>query len=134
MSKFASRLKELRQNADLSMKQLADHIQTSDASVSNWENGVNEPKAEYIVRLADFFECSADYLLGREDDFGVVAGSRIANLSKARHNNKSEAIETDNLDKIDGFDKQIATDEVIKILSNMDKTSVEFLLKFLQSL
>ena len=134
MSKFASRLKELRQNADLSMKQLADHIQTSDASVSNWENGVNEPKAEYIVRLADFFECSADYLLGREDDFGVVAGSRVANLSKARHNDKSEAVETDKVDKIDDFDKQIATDEVLEILSNIDKTSVEFLLKFLQSL
>ena len=116
------------------MKQLADHIQTSDASVSNWENGVNEPKAEYIVRLADFFECSADYLLGREDDFGVVAGSRVANLSKARHNDKSEAVETDKVDKIDDFDKQIATDEVLEILSNIDKTSVEFLLKFLQSL
>lgn len=33
---------------------------------------MNDPAASFIIRLADFFQCSTDYLLGREDDLGVI--------------------------------------------------------------
>ena len=36
------------------------------------EIGKNEPTANTLIRYADFFECSTDYLLGREDDLGNV--------------------------------------------------------------
>ncbi len=48
------------------MKQLAEQINATDAAVSNWENGINEPKLSYIISLATFFEVSTDYLLGIE--------------------------------------------------------------------
>lgn len=68
MSVFATRLRELRTEHNLSMKQLAQAINTTDGAISNWENEVNEPKISYLVRLAQFFNVSADYLLGLKDD------------------------------------------------------------------
>lgn len=68
MSVFATRLRELRTEHNLSMKQLAQGINTTDGAVSNWENEVNEPKISYLIRLARFFNVSADYLLGLKDD------------------------------------------------------------------
>ncbi len=67
MSIFATRLKELRNERQLSMKQLAKMINVTDGAISNWENDVNEPKISYLIRLAEFFHVSADYLLGLKD-------------------------------------------------------------------
>lgn len=61
------RLRELRTDKQMSMKQLAVAIGTTDAAISNWENGINEPKISYVIRLCQFFDVSADYLLGIED-------------------------------------------------------------------
>lgn len=66
MSTFSIRLKELRTENNMSMKQLAHLINTTDAAISNWENGVNEPKLTYIVSLAKVFNVTTDYLLGIE--------------------------------------------------------------------
>lgn len=67
MSVFAKRLRELRIEHKLSMKQLAQQINTTDGAISNWENEVNEPKLSYIVKLCKFFGVTADYILGLED-------------------------------------------------------------------
>ncbi len=49
------------------MKQLANILKTSDSTVSNWENDINEPKISYLKKIAEYFDVSADYLLGLED-------------------------------------------------------------------
>lgn len=67
MSVFSKRLRELRLEKGLSMKQLAKELNTTDAAISNWENEVNEPKLSYIISMAKFFNVSTDYLLGLED-------------------------------------------------------------------
>ena len=67
MKIFSQRLRELRQDKHLSMKQLAKELKTTDAAISNWENEINEPKISYLVSIAKFFNVSADYLLGLED-------------------------------------------------------------------
>ena len=67
MKVFPQRLRELRQDKHLSMKQLAKELNTTDAAISNWENGVNEPKISYLIAIAKFFGVSADYLLGLEE-------------------------------------------------------------------
>ena len=64
---FAQRLRELRQDRNLSMKQLAKQLNTTDAAISNWENEINEPKISYLLSIAKFFNVSTDYLLGLED-------------------------------------------------------------------
>lgn len=61
------RIKELRNELRLSQKALGAAIGVSQKAIDYWERGVNEPKASYIVLLADFFNVSSDYLLGRCD-------------------------------------------------------------------
>lgn len=67
MSIFAIRLRELRIEKGLSMKQFAKVINATDADVSNWENSINEPKISYLKSIALYFGVSTDYLLGLED-------------------------------------------------------------------
>ena len=59
-------IKKLRKKKRLSQRKLAETIGVSQKAVDFWERGVNQPKAIYIIRLADFFDVSADYLLGRK--------------------------------------------------------------------
>lgn len=67
MSIFATRLRELRTEKKLSMRQLAEKVNATDGAISNWENDINEPKISNLVKLAKVFGVSADYLLGLED-------------------------------------------------------------------
>ena len=64
---IGKRIYELRNESKLSQLTLAKAIRVSQKAIDYWERGVNEPKASYIVLLADFFNVSADYLLGRTD-------------------------------------------------------------------
>ena len=66
------RLKELREERHLTQNDIAKEIKTSQTNIGRWEKELNEPAASFLIRLADFFQCSTDYLLGREDDFGNI--------------------------------------------------------------
>ena len=63
---LGTRISELRRERGISQPQLAAAIGVSKGVISFWENGVNEPKASYIVALCKFFGVSSDYLLGLE--------------------------------------------------------------------
>ena len=78
------RLKELRDEKNLTQEDIAQAINTSRPNISRWEKELNEPAASQIVKLADFFGCSTDYLLGRSDDLGVIsiANEKSPSLSK----------------------------------------------------
>lgn len=67
MKIFAERLRELRTDNGLSMKQLAKALNTTDAAISNWENNINEPKITYLKVIAMYFGVTTDYLLGLEN-------------------------------------------------------------------
>lgn len=67
MSNISARIKQLRTERGISQPDLAKALKVSNGTISFWENGVNEPKATYIIRLCQFFEVSANYLLGLED-------------------------------------------------------------------
>ena len=69
---FSERSKYLRKENGLSQVQLAEALKVSKACISMIEIGKNEPTANTLIRYADFFQCSTDYLLGREDDFGNI--------------------------------------------------------------
>ena len=67
MEVFAKRLAELRAEKGISQAQLAKLIDSSASIVCYWETDRSEPTAPYLVKLADFFGVSLDYLLGRSD-------------------------------------------------------------------
>lgn len=49
------------------MTQLLKELQLSKSAISRWRSGVL-PNGEILIKIADFFECSIDYLVGRTDD------------------------------------------------------------------
>lgn len=64
---FGERLKNLRESRGLSQVQLARRLGKSKQSVSNWENNNILPSIEMLVKLAQMFCVSCDYLLGIDD-------------------------------------------------------------------
>ncbi len=64
---FAERLKELREEKGISLKALGNAIGVSDIAISRWENLKRVPNIEVLALLADFFNVTTDYLLGREN-------------------------------------------------------------------
>lgn len=67
MVNFGERLKELRQSAGLTQKQLADKIWVTKATISYYEQSERNPSPEILVKLATAFHVSTDYLLGIND-------------------------------------------------------------------
>lgn len=63
MNKFSENLKELRLEARLSQAALAENIGVNQRTVSNWELGVGQPDFDILLKLARFFDVTADDLL-----------------------------------------------------------------------
>ena len=61
-----NRLKQLRIKKNIKQQDLAKALNITKQSVSNWENGKRLPNIEVLIQLADFYNCSLDYLVGRE--------------------------------------------------------------------
>lgn len=65
---FGGRLKLLRLEKDnLTQEKLGDKFNVQKGTVSNWENGNRFPDEKTLIRLADYFDVSIDYLLGVTD-------------------------------------------------------------------
>lgn len=96
---FRIRLKELRENAGLSQYSFADKFGISQSTVGNWEAGKREPNFNTMERIADFFNVSVDYLLGRDMPLdgppaSSVPGSKwIPVLGKVAAGTPIEAVE-----------------------------------------
>lgn len=59
------RLKDLRTDRDLTQKQVADVIGMSQTGYSKYETGENDIPTHILIQLADFYNTSIDYILGR---------------------------------------------------------------------
>lgn len=64
---FAMRLKKLREQKKLNQTELANLLEVSNGSISKWERGDRQPDYETLEKIADTFNVTIDYLLGRSD-------------------------------------------------------------------
>lgn len=79
MSKFSNNLKYLLSEHSISQQQLADAIGISQQTVSRYANGITEPDIESIIKLASFFHCTTDFILGVDDGQNATGvGTKIA--------------------------------------------------------
>lgn len=62
------RIRDLREDADLTQTKLAELLKISQATYSRYENGTLDLPSEALITLADFYHVSVDYLLGRTDE------------------------------------------------------------------
>lgn len=63
---IGKQLRELRKNHSMTQMQLASLLNTAKSTISQYENNINEPDLETLIRIADFFEVTLDELVGRE--------------------------------------------------------------------
>ena len=59
------RIQDLRTDADLSQKQISEILHISQRSYSHYETGTRGIPVEMLIRLADYYDTSIDYLVGR---------------------------------------------------------------------
>lgn len=65
---FSDRLVLLRKSRNLTQKQLAAEIQLSELAIQHYESRRRKPAFDMLIALADYFDVSLDYLVGRSDD------------------------------------------------------------------
>ena len=68
MGIIGKRIKELREENDLNQKQLADILGIQNTTLSQYESGARTPSDDIKKAIADYFEVSLDYLMGRNAD------------------------------------------------------------------
>ena len=67
-TEFSNRLGKLRREKGLSQRAAATQFSISQALLSHYENGAREPKFEFVLEACEYYNVSADYLLGRKKE------------------------------------------------------------------
>lgn len=62
------RLQEIRKSEKITQEQLAEIIGVKANTISQYESGVREPNIRTLIDLADLFDVTVDYLIGRSDE------------------------------------------------------------------
>lgn len=86
---FARTLALLRQERGISQRQAAEVLGISQALLSHYENGVREPGLNFVVKACDFYNVSADFLLGRtlsRDGTTILDAETLYDVSNERDN------------------------------------------------
>lgn len=79
MATFKDRIKLLREESHLTQKELGSKIDKSESTINMYESGKREPKtSEDYKRIADYFDVTLDYLLGRaKTKKGIISEATI---------------------------------------------------------
>ena len=113
MSKFPSRLRELREEKELLSKDFAKIMNVEPATITNWEKGNRFPKDDVLIKIADYFDCSIDYLLGRTDD-------PLSKIYSGKLHNQTIEIEIDK-----GYPHELTAEEVENIIRQLDAVGLD---------
>ena len=65
---FGKRIRDLREDKDLSQKEIAKILNMSQTGYSKYEVGTNDIPTKILIKLAQFYNTSVDYLLGLTDN------------------------------------------------------------------
>ena len=74
------KIKKLRVKNGFSQREVAKYLDVSSSIISGYETGERTPSVEMLLSLSNLYQCSTDYLLGREDT-GLSAGLTVDGLS-----------------------------------------------------
>lgn len=85
---FSRTLSLLRREKKLSQREVSKKLGISQALLSHYENGQREPGLSFVVRAADYYSVSCDYLLGRSmsKDGSAITADQILDISSTKDN------------------------------------------------
>lgn len=124
-------LKQLRKEHRLSMKTLGDKLGVSESTISLYENDKRQPDNEMLRKIANYFNCSVDFLLDRDNTNGQsyvpsIEQQRLLN-NYASLNNKGKKKLLDYLDdliRIDQYSDTVVIVEAARTVNNSDSIRV----------
>ena len=89
MDIFVDRINKLIKENKITKYKLAKDLNVSKQAVLFWCNGTNEPKICYLRQIASYFDVSADYLIGLEDETGAkyINSFNNTNINASNHGN-----------------------------------------------
>ena len=64
---ISKKLKELRKEKDVTQREVAKAVNVAQNTIAGYETGAKEPSLTVLVALADYYEVTTDYILGRTD-------------------------------------------------------------------
>ena len=96
MTSFGDRLHFLIKSNDITQKDLANKLNVKRGSVSNWVTNRRFPDAETLIKIADYFHVTVDFLLRGNDDYNEVNSlhKKYLDLSEDNKNLIDVLIET----------------------------------------
>ena len=62
--KYIKRIRDLREDSDMTQQQVADYLETSQTMYARYERGANELPIRHLIKLCKLYRVSADYILG----------------------------------------------------------------------
>lgn len=65
---YYKRIRDLREDHDLTQRQLAARLQMTQTQYFRYEQGYRDIPSDILIQLADLYQTSTDYILGRTDD------------------------------------------------------------------
>lgn len=65
---YIKRIRDLREDNDKTQQEIANILNTSQTMYARYERGANELPIHHLIKLADYYGVSADYILGRTDN------------------------------------------------------------------
>ena len=105
-------LKKTRQSKSMAQKEIAAFLGVTQTAVSDWESGKRKPDYETLVKLANFFNTSTDYLLGLTDDPTPPGTEPVAPVVFAR--DEFEGLNPDEVDILASIAKTLKEQRLSK--------------------
>lgn len=101
---FGNRLKDLRVSKNMTGVELGKVLSVTKVAISNWESGKRTPDHETLKKIADYFDVTTDYLLGRTDE-KQPKKERFQNVNSisAHRIGKIEKLSEEALDQLDDY-------------------------------
>lgn len=69
---YIKRMRDLREDNDKTQQEIAEILNTSQTMYARYERGANELPIHHLLALADYYNVSTDYLLGRTDNTNLL--------------------------------------------------------------
>jgi len=97
---FTERLKSLRKENNITQKKLSDEINVSASTIGLYEQGRRSPDNETLTKIADYFEVTINYLLGRTNQKYFRADETISFHSKGKLSDEDMKMVRDLIDRL----------------------------------
>lgn len=78
---ISEKLKELRENLGLNKRELSNQLNIPYSTYNNWEIGTREPNSEYLIKFAEFYKVTIDYLLDYTE-INTIAAHALDDLTE----------------------------------------------------